>query len=130
MFSVRSMVTAVKDHAEEESRRVGEMRKKAVDDMDLRGEYRRAHGLEKTGGKGGFGGWGVKKSGRELEVMDNLVPVAEGPGSRSGDWVEDKIREAEVEAAKLAEEEVKEAAKEETVPAPVPEPEKKKSSWW
>lgn len=130
--SIGSVVMAVKNHIEAESRRVGEMRKKKVDDMELRGEYRRAHGLEQSGTEGGFGGWAVKRSGRE-PGSERIIQV-EAPGLRRGDWVDDQIRKAEEEAEKLAEDARKAAAEGATVavaPVTVPEePVEKKSSWW
>lgn len=124
--SIGSLVTAVKGHVEEESRRVGEMRKKNVNDVDLRGEYRRAHGLEKQGGDGGFGGWAVKSSGREPGSDGAVIVVGGAPGGK-GDWVEDQIRKTEEEAGRFVEE-AKSAA--EVVVAVEKRPGAKKSSWW
>lgn len=119
--SAGSVLVAVREHVEEESRRVGAQRKKKVEDVDLRGEYRRAHGLEKRGKEGGFGGWAVK-----------LVGGGSGGGGGEGeagaealeDWVEVQLKEVEAEAASEVAEEAKKAAAEVV-------PEKKKSSgWW
>lgn len=125
------MMTAIKQHVEAESARVGEMRKRKAEDIDLRGEYRRAHGLERSGDEGGFGGWAVKRSGREPGSEGGFIPER-APGLRRGDWVEDHIREAEEEAAKLVEDAKKAAAEGTAAPAVATgEPaKKKKSSWW
>lgn len=136
--SMKINVYVFRDHVNKESLRVDAMRKKLVDDMDLRGEYRRAHGLERYGDEGGFGGWSVKISGRE---PGRESPVIMNPPAapRKNDWVEEQITEAEVEEAKRAEEAATaaaeaaataaEAAKEaEAVLAAAAE--KKKSSWW
>lgn len=133
--SMRTNSFVFRDHVNQESLRVAAMRKKLVDDMDLRGEYRRAHGLERYGDEGGFGGWSVKISGRE---PGRESPVVMNPPavSKQEDWVEDQITEAEVEEAKRAEEAVAAAAaaaaakEAELVLAAAAAEKKKKSSWW
>lgn len=100
--SVRDNLFTLRDHVNEESLRVAAMRKKVVDDMDLRGEYRRAHGLERYGDEGGFGGWSVKISGREPGRPSPVV-MPSTPVPRKEDWIEDQIEEAEVEEAKRVE---------------------------
>lgn len=127
--SIGSLVAAVKGHVQEESRRVSEIRKKKIDDVDLRGEYRRAHGLERHGDEGGFGGWAVKKSGRELGA-DGAVAAMEAPGLGRVDWVEDQIRKTEEEADRLAEAEKAVVAAVEAKRAAGKASEGKKSSWW
>ncbi|KAI5847343.1 hypothetical protein DFP73DRAFT_377030 [Morchella snyderi] len=127
--SMRMFLVAVREHTEDQSRRVAEMRRRKVEDVELRGEFRKAHGLEKTGNEGGFGGWGVKKSGRE--------PVAPAAQESKGDWVEEQIMRAEEEAAMLVEAAEREKAvatekgemEPETVIAAVETPAKKKG-WW
>ena len=109
----RRFVAAYKLEAEDESRRTAERRKKLVDDVEKRGEYRRAHGLEKTGDQGGFGGFGTKPRGEdakekvmleaarlhliaEEERQKNATPVADAA------WVEAAVRKVEEEAARAS----------------------------
>ncbi|KAA8904816.1 hypothetical protein FN846DRAFT_779395 [Sphaerosporella brunnea] len=58
--SLRSFGKMWKASVEAESKRVAEARKRLVEDVEKRGEYRRAHGLEKAGEEGGFGDWAVR----------------------------------------------------------------------
>jgi hypothetical protein len=68
----------VKLHVEHTSVETAERRKRKVEDVQKRSEYRKAHGLE---GSGGFGDWTAKKKGEELgpalEVED--TPIAATP---------------------------------------------------
>ncbi|KAL7271888.1 hypothetical protein RUND412_005330 [Rhizina undulata] len=98
--SVGTFMRAYKLHAEDESKRIAEIRRKKVEDVEKRGEFRRAHGLERTGEEGGFGGWGVKKSGREPVAEPNM-DLTSPTGGRGG-WIGDEIRNIEEEAARAA----------------------------
>ena len=61
MAGMASLVDAVKMHMEEGSRQAQEKRKWKLDDLEKRAEYRKAHGLEKEGSEGGFGGWSFRR---------------------------------------------------------------------
>lgn len=106
---------------EEQSRRVGEMRRKTVEDVEKRGRYRKAHGLEQTGEEGGFGGWGVK------EDSGNVAAVAvdtDSPTGGQGSWVDGELKKIEEEAEKAASQMAGSASLEKAQTA-----EPKKSSW-
>lgn len=101
----RSFGAAWKKSVEEESRRTGERRKRMVDDVEKRGEFRRAHGLEQTGEEGGFGGFGTKPRGEDAKTRvmveaarKKLVEEAER-GGESAAWVEEEVRKLEEAAA-------------------------------
>lgn len=71
---MRGFVDAVRMHWENESRVAEERRKERGKEVERRGEYRRRHGLEKVGGEGGLGGWGLKRreegEGEEKRVVE------------------------------------------------------------
>ena len=50
---------------ESESREAEARRRKKVEEIEKRGEYRKHHGLEREGAEGGFGGWSLRRSGEE-----------------------------------------------------------------
>lgn len=92
--SLKKLGAAYKLHVGERSAVVAEMRRRRIEDVEKRGEFRRAHGLEKTGDEGGIGGWGVRKSGREQASFGDDA----SPTGGKGGWVEDEIKKAEEEA--------------------------------
>lgn len=90
--SFKDLMEAFRKSAEAESARVKEMRRRKVEEIEKRGEYRRAHGLEQVGEEGGFGGWGVKRK--------------EEDGRERGEAIVRELRaeQAEAEIRKLEEE--------------------------
>lgn len=91
---------------EAESFRVKEARKKLVDDVEKRGEYRKRHGLEQSGDEGGFGGFGSKRKGEDGRVRGALLvnqaalkEAEEDTGMETEEkWVEDGLKKMEEEA--------------------------------
>ncbi|KAF8454440.1 hypothetical protein BDZ91DRAFT_801748 [Kalaharituber pfeilii] len=77
---VRSFWDALRMHWENESRLAVEKRKKMLEEVEKRGVYRKAHGLEETGEAGRFGGWGLRgnKGKSETENQQEGVVAVEG----------------------------------------------------
>ncbi|KAF8539990.1 hypothetical protein BDD12DRAFT_735654 [Trichophaea hybrida] len=91
---------AWKKSVEEESKRTAEMRRRKVEDVEKRGEYRRRHGLEQTGDEGGFGGFGIKTKEVDGRVEGQVLAakmVLEKEGGKEG-WVEEELGRVEEEA--------------------------------
>lgn len=107
--SLGSFSAAWKASVEAESRRTAEMRRKKVEDMEKRGEYRRAHGLDQPSKEGmfsGFGRFSVKRpeedkraEGQLLVARAVLDKEAAQKGGKAGGWVGDEMRKLEEEAA-------------------------------
>lgn len=70
--SIRTAVEVVRLSEAQRSAEVAEKRKRRVDDVVKRSEYRKAHGLDKDQG---FGGWTAKT---DAESMGPAVPVHDG----------------------------------------------------
>ncbi|KAG0637300.1 hypothetical protein HOY80DRAFT_889904 [Tuber brumale] len=141
--SVKRFLEAYRLHAHERSLLVAEIRRRKVEDVDKRGVYRRAHGLEQARVEGEFGGRGFKlgavreEAGRALRRLDAAVGVEESPTGGKGSWVEEEIRRAEEEVEKAVAAGVAAGAGAagkavEGVAAPAQEAkeEKGKGSWW
>ncbi|KAI5855996.1 hypothetical protein BZA05DRAFT_390283 [Tricharina praecox] len=111
---VRQLVGAWRTSVDEETRRVSEKRRRALEDVEKRGEYRKHHGLEETGDQGGFGGFGLKKKAATPELAE--LEGLEGAGGQGKEqWVEEELAKLEREAVGVV--------------LPVRE-EKKKGGWW
>jgi hypothetical protein len=100
--SGRRFAQAWRKSVEAESARIKELRSRMMEDVEKRGEFRKAHGLEE---EGGFGGWGVKKGLEDGRARgDVLVQMAkegkQGVG-QSEAWVEEELRKADEEVAKV-----------------------------
>lgn len=76
--SISTAASVYRMHAEHVSAETAERRKRKVDDVDKRAEYRRAHGLEDAEGeaKGAwFGGERVKGAAAEVDVQSPVAPA-------------------------------------------------------
>jgi hypothetical protein len=73
--TMRNFVIAWQLSIEAESARVKEARKRLVEEVEKRGEYRKAHGLEQVGNEGGFGGWSVKSKEEDIRERGKQVLV-------------------------------------------------------
>lgn len=67
-------------HLENESRLAEERRKERAREVERRGEYRRKHGLERTGNEGGWGGWGLRREEGQEEVVQGKQEGVVGEG--------------------------------------------------
>ncbi|KAI5799940.1 hypothetical protein EDC01DRAFT_703638 [Geopyxis carbonaria] len=129
--SVRSLLLAWRDSTEAESARVKAMRRKMVEDVEKRGEYRKAHGLEtEESGEGALGGWRLRRGMEDPKVranamMEEAKRVGAGEAAVPADgWVEEELRRAEAEAVRDVPVVVEaEGVAENGKPAP-------KKSWW
>ena len=105
------------------------MRRRKVEDVEKRGEYRRRYGLEQTGDEGGFGGFGTKKPGEDRRVEAQVLvakAALEKEAARGGNtagWVEEELKKIEEDAEREA---VKEA---EDLGAAVEQVQEKKPGW-
>jgi len=104
--SVKRFWEAYRLHSHERSLLVAEVRRRKVEDVDKRGVYRRAHGLEKAREEGGRDRRGAKlgvereEMSRALRELDTAAGVDESPTGGKGGWVEAEIRRAEEEVEK------------------------------
>jgi len=141
--SVKRFWEAYRLHAHERSLLVAEVRRRKVEDVDKRGVYRRAHGLEKAREDGGRGRWGVKlgaeqeEMSRALKGLDTAAGVEESPTGGKGGWVEEEIRRAEEEVEKAVAAAAaarvmtaRESVEGVVVPTQGDKKEKEKGSWW
>jgi len=91
-------VQAWKKSVEAESARVKELRSRMVEDVEKRGEFRKAHGLEE---EGRFGGWEVKKGLEDGRARGDVLTQMAKEGTRgvgqSGAWVEEELRKVDEE---------------------------------
>jgi hypothetical protein len=101
IMSLERFKDAWKKTVEERSKLVAEMRKKKLEDVEKRGEYRKRFGLEETGHEGGFGGFGIKTKEEDkryqatLEVQRRMLEQEEKRGGGQGNWVEEELRRLE-----------------------------------
>lgn len=109
MGSLGSFSAAWKASVGARSQRTAEMRRKKVEDMEKRGEYRRAHGLDQPSKEGmfaGFGRFGVKTPEEDKRAEGQLLIArtvldrdAAQKGGQAAGWVDDEMRKLEEEAA-------------------------------
>ncbi|KAI5813022.1 hypothetical protein BZA77DRAFT_322219 [Pyronema omphalodes] len=117
IMSLERFKDAWKKTVEERSKAVAEMRKKKLEDIEKRGEYRKRFGLEETGNEGGFGGFGIKTKEEDrrvqaaVEVQRRLLEQEEKKVNGQGDWVEEELRKLEKVAEDTAGELVEEKRK-------------------
>lgn len=78
---VATYVEVYKLHTARISAETAERRRRKVEDVRKRGEYRKAHGLNKVEG---FGGWTARGEGEELGTGLKVVGAGAGVGAGQG----------------------------------------------